>query len=83
MILEFEVADVDAERARLNSIITKWVLEPTNQPWGNRSMLFRDPNGNLINFYTPIRPAKWGPAWATVSALSVGIAYALRPGMSA
>jgi catechol 2,3-dioxygenase-like lactoylglutathione lyase family enzyme len=58
MILEFEVADVDAERPRLNSIIRKWVLEPTNQPWGNRSMLFSDPDGNLINFYTPIRPAK-------------------------
>lgn len=58
VILEFEVADVDVERARLNSFITHWVLEPTDQPWGNRSMLFRDPDGNLINFYTPIRPPK-------------------------
>jgi hypothetical protein len=22
-------------------------------PWGNRSILFRDPDGNLINFFTP------------------------------
>lgn len=58
MILEFEVADVDVERARLSSFITHWVLEPTNQPWGNRSMLFRDPDGNLINFYTPIHGPK-------------------------
>lgn len=53
MILEFEVEDVDAERARLQPMIAEWVLEPTTQAWGNRSMLFRDPDGNLINFYTP------------------------------
>jgi hypothetical protein len=22
--------------------------------WGNRSLLFRDPDGNLVNFFTPI-----------------------------
>ena len=52
-ILEFEVGDVDAERARLRGTVTDWVQEPASQPWGNRSMLFRDPDGNLINFYTP------------------------------
>lgn len=25
-------------------------------PWGNRSLLFRDPAGNLINFFTPVTP---------------------------
>jgi catechol 2,3-dioxygenase-like lactoylglutathione lyase family enzyme len=54
VILDFEVEDVDRERARLASIVSKFVLEPTNQPWGNRSMLFRDPDGNLINFFAPI-----------------------------
>jgi len=29
-------------------------LTNRNQPWGNRSMLFRDPDGNLINFFAPI-----------------------------
>ena len=53
MILEFEVEDVDAEQARLQPMIAEWVLKPTTQAWGNRSMLFRDPEGNLINFYTP------------------------------
>ena len=53
VILEFSVPDVDAERLRLDSVKVNWVMEPTNQPWGNRSMLFRDPDGNLINFYTP------------------------------
>ena len=52
MILDFEVADVDREHARLQSLVDKFVLEPTTQPWGNRSMLFRDPDGNLINFFS-------------------------------
>jgi catechol 2,3-dioxygenase-like lactoylglutathione lyase family enzyme len=58
MIIEFEVADVDAERTRLDSLVREWVLEPTNQPWGNRSMLFRDPDGNLINIYAKLPQAK-------------------------
>ena len=53
VILDFEVDNVDAERARLGNIIREFVLEPTTQPWGNRSMLFRDPDGNLINFFAP------------------------------
>jgi len=52
MILDFEVADTDKEHARLRSFVNKFVLEPTTQPWGNRSMLFRDPDGNLINFFS-------------------------------
>ena len=53
MILDFEVADVDRQHSRLQSLVDKFVLEPTTQPWGNRSMLFRDPDGNLINFFSP------------------------------
>ena len=34
MILEFEVADVDAERSRLDTFIDRWELEPTSQPLG-------------------------------------------------
>ena len=55
VLLEFEVDDVDRERARLYGIVSGFVLEPTDQPWGNRSMLFRDPDGNLINFFARIR----------------------------
>ncbi len=32
-ILEFEVADVDAEYARLRSLVKTWVKPPTTQPW--------------------------------------------------
>ena len=34
-----------------------FVQEPTTMPWGNRSLLFRDPDGNLVNFFTPVTPA--------------------------
>ena len=47
-ILDFEVEDVDTERTRLEGVVVDWVLEPTTQPWGNRSMSFRDPDGNLV-----------------------------------
>jgi len=50
-ILEFEVADVDAERARIDDFVTDWLQQPKDMPWGNRSMLFRDPDGNPINFF--------------------------------
>jgi uncharacterized glyoxalase superfamily protein PhnB len=51
LVLDFEVADVDAHYARLRDSVTEWVRPPTVQPWGNRAMLFRDPDGNLINIY--------------------------------
>jgi catechol 2,3-dioxygenase-like lactoylglutathione lyase family enzyme len=54
LILDFEVDDVDAERARLDGVVVDWVLEPTTQPWGNRSTLFRDPDGNLVNLFAPL-----------------------------
>jgi predicted enzyme related to lactoylglutathione lyase len=52
-ILEFEVDDVDAERKRIDSFVTVWLQQPKDIPWGNRSMLFRDPDGNPINFFRP------------------------------
>jgi uncharacterized glyoxalase superfamily protein PhnB len=54
-ILEFEVADVDGEYARLQGIVKTWVKPPTTQPWGTRSIYFRDPDGNLVNFYAPAK----------------------------
>jgi len=52
-ILEFQVTDVDAERARIEGLVTEWLQQPRDMPWGNRSMLFRDPDGNPVNFFTP------------------------------
>lgn len=56
VILEFLVEDVDAEFSRLKDQLSGWVQEPTTMPWGNRSLLFRDPDGNLVNFFTPVTP---------------------------
>lgn len=55
--LDFLVDDVDALLPRLRETVTDFVNEPTDMPWGNRSLLFRDPDGNLINFFTPTSPA--------------------------
>jgi uncharacterized glyoxalase superfamily protein PhnB len=54
-ILEFRVADVDAEFTRLEALIHHTLVQPpTTMPWGNRSLLFRDPDGNLVNLFTPL-----------------------------
>lgn len=54
-ILEFQVDDVDDVRVRLGDTAVAYVMQPVDQPWGNRSMLLRDPDGNLINVFAPIR----------------------------
>ena len=54
VVLDFEVEDVDQEHSRLRRCIPDFVLCPTDQPWGCRSMLFRDPDGNLINFFSHV-----------------------------
>jgi predicted enzyme related to lactoylglutathione lyase len=56
-IIEFRVDDVDKEYEKLEKVIGDFVQRPTTQPWGNRSLLFRDPDGNLINFFTPVSAA--------------------------
>ena len=56
-IIEFLVDDVDAEYRRLADLLKdSLVQQPTTMPWGNRSLLFRDPDGNLVNFFTPVAP---------------------------
>jgi predicted enzyme related to lactoylglutathione lyase len=57
VIIEFRVGDVDAEYRRLAPVMGAVVQEPTTMPWGNRSLLFRDPDGNLVNYFTPVTPA--------------------------
>ncbi|MGI5224638.1 VOC family protein [Actinoallomurus sp. CA-142502] len=56
VIIEFRVEDVDREYENLRRFDVAFVNEPTTQPWGNRSLLFRDPDGNLVNFFTPVTP---------------------------
>ena len=57
VIIEFLVDDVDGVHQNLAGFVEDFVNEPTTMPWGNRSLLFRDPDGNLVNFFTPVTPA--------------------------
>ena len=57
VIIEFQVEDVDSKYQALADFIgDKVVQKPTTMPWGNRSLLFRDPDDNLVNFFTPMTP---------------------------
>ncbi|GIG20658.1 glyoxalase [Cellulomonas chitinilytica] len=53
VILDFLVDDVDAVYLALQDVVDVFVNTPTTMPWGNRSLLFRDPDGNLVNVFTP------------------------------
>jgi len=44
--------DVDAEYERIAALGVAWVMPPATQPWGNRSMIFRDPAGNLVSVFS-------------------------------
>jgi len=57
MIIELRVKNLEAEHKRLKLWVDQWVQEPTLMPWGNRSMLFRDPDGNLVNLFEPVSEA--------------------------
>jgi predicted enzyme related to lactoylglutathione lyase len=58
LILDFASADVDAEQERIDALGVAWVMPPTTQPWGKRSMLFRDPESHLVNVFSAdeVRP---------------------------
>lgn len=56
-IIEFISGDVDNDYKRLETFLAPFILQkPTVMPWGNKSLLFRDPDGNLVNFFTPVSP---------------------------
>jgi len=55
-IIEFRVDNVDTDFERLADFLQPYLVQaPTLMPWGNKSLLFRDPDGNLVNFFTPAR----------------------------
>lgn len=54
--LEFQVADVDADYARLKDTVPL-VQEVMTMPWGNRRFMFRDPEGSIVSLYTPATDA--------------------------
>lgn len=56
-IIEFMVDDVEEDYKKLSDFLQPYIVQkPTTMPWGNKSLLFRDPDGNLVNFFTPVTP---------------------------
>ncbi|HEX3008659.1 MAG TPA: VOC family protein [Bacteroidales bacterium] len=57
VIIEFLVDDVEKDYERLFNFLQPYIVQkPTTMPWGNKSLLFRDPDGNLVNLFTPVTP---------------------------
>ncbi|WP_316777007.1 VOC family protein [Pedobacter antarcticus] len=57
VIIEFLVDDVQQDFEKLSTFLNdRIVQEPTIMPWGNKSLLLRDPDGNLVNLFTPTSP---------------------------
>jgi predicted enzyme related to lactoylglutathione lyase len=54
-IIGFNVKDADAEYRRMLSLGADMLNEPTTHPWGARSFQFRDPDGNILYFRTPVK----------------------------
>jgi predicted enzyme related to lactoylglutathione lyase len=52
--IDFEVADADQEYARICALNIPIVKPPETYPWGRRSFWFRDPDGNIVNFYAVV-----------------------------
>jgi hypothetical protein len=50
----FEVMDVDAEYDRLITLNVSLIKQPVTYAWGCRSVWFKDPDGNIIDFYQVI-----------------------------
>ncbi len=49
-ILEFQVDDVEAVLLRMRD--AEVVMPITLMPWGNTSLLIRDPDGSLVNIFS-------------------------------
>jgi uncharacterized glyoxalase superfamily protein PhnB len=53
-ILELQLGsadEVDGLHARLADARADIAMAPTTMPWGNRSLLLRDPDGNVVNVF--------------------------------
>ncbi|MDF2589103.1 MAG: hypothetical protein K0S41_2944 [Anaerocolumna sp.] len=50
IILQFLVDDVDVHYEKLKQLDVHFINPPKTYPWGGRSMQFKDPDGNVVNF---------------------------------
>lgn len=53
-VIEIEVDNVDKEYELLKKKKVSIVKLPTTQPWGIRSVWFKDPDGNIVNFHADV-----------------------------
>ncbi len=53
--LMFEVKGVDHEYERLTGLGVEMIKPPETYPWGARSFWFKDPDGNIVDFYEPVK----------------------------
>jgi predicted enzyme related to lactoylglutathione lyase len=55
--LMFEVENVDKEYDRLqhSDIQIVFTSQPTTYPWGARAFGFKDPDGNNVDFLSPVK----------------------------
>lgn len=56
MELMYIVEDANREYERLHALDTdiEFVSAPADMPWGVRAFVFKDPDGNKVNFLSPI-----------------------------
>lgn len=54
-VLMFEVEDADVEYERLKKMNVEFIMLPTTYPWGSRALWFKDPDGNIIDFYAKVK----------------------------
>jgi catechol 2,3-dioxygenase-like lactoylglutathione lyase family enzyme len=54
--LAFRVAPADVDRCaeELSAAGVAIDSPPTNQPWGHRTVFFRDPDGNVLEIYADL-----------------------------
>jgi uncharacterized glyoxalase superfamily protein PhnB len=58
LLLNFEVADVDAEYERLMDRGLDVLLALRDEPFGQRHFIVRDPNGVMVDVIQPIPPSE-------------------------
>jgi uncharacterized glyoxalase superfamily protein PhnB len=55
ILLQFLVDDVDVCYEKLKHLDVQIINPPKTHPWGSRSMQFKDPDGNVVNFACSVK----------------------------
>ncbi|MFP4017239.1 MAG: VOC family protein [Halanaerobiales bacterium] len=55
LTIGFKVDDVDLEYERVRAMGVEIVKLPETYTWGTRSFWFKDPDGNIVNFFSEVK----------------------------